>query len=355
MKCLESPHSLVFPSHGSHTDVIHNIHSVAMALYMLLLLMPCVTFSQNRIANRIPDLCLTIEGERCVFPFMYKGKEYHQCTYASSPSPWCSTLVDNNGTTVTNRWGDCDTSVCEVENTPGTTCTTVGGPSSGMPCIFPFRHNGVTYTTCTTDTLGQPWCSTATNSDGQHQQGQGKYGLCPSTCPGAEAVVTECIPGTTWTKECNTCICSSTGQATCTTTTCRSSTCTPGTTWSAECNTCVCSSTGEPVCTKNMCPGRCVVEAGPDNGAECVFPFSWGGKTYRGCTPWTYGGTFQGRGWCSTKTNEEGLHVNGEGNYGFCSSDCPLATDSDIRDRFTRIRDEDDAIVFQEPNNLAPQ
>jgi len=178
---------------------------------------------------------------------------------------------------------------------------------------------------------------------------------CVPPPPGAEAVIAECIPGTTWTKECNTCICSSTGQATCTTNSCRSSTCTPGTTWSADCNTCVCNSSGEPVCTKIVCQERCVVEAGPDKGAECVFPFSWGGKTYSGCTPWTYGGTFQGRGWCSTKTNEEGLHVNGEGNYGFCSSDCPLATDSDIRDRFTRIRDEDDAIVFQEPNNLAPQ
>ena len=54
------------------------------------------------------------------------------------------------------------------------------------------------------------------------------------------------------------------------------------------------------------------------------------------------------------RTDEEGLHVNGEGNYGFCSSDCPLVTDSDnIRDRITRIRE--DAIVFQEQNNLAPQ
>ena len=170
-----------------------------------------------------------------------------------------------------------------------------------MPCIFPFRHNGVTYTTCTTDNLGQPWCSTAIYNNGSHQHGQGKYGLCPSTCPGAEGFIANCVPSTTWTKDCNTCTCSSTGQSVCTTNTCRSTTCTPGSTWKDDCNTCVCGDTSTPVCTKNKCPGTCRVVSGPAMGTPCVFPFSWGGKTYNRCTPWTYGGSDQGKDWCSTK------------------------------------------------------
>jgi len=55
--------------------------------------------------------------------------------------------------------------------------------------------------------------------------------------------------------------------------------------------------------------------------------------------------------------------VGGEGNYGVCSSDCPMATDSAlIKDRFRGIRnddddddDDDDDILFPEDNNLAPQ
>jgi len=35
-----------------------------------------------------------------------------------------------------------------------------------------------------------------------------------------------------------------------------------------------------------------------------------------------YGGEHQGKFWCSTKVDSTGTHVNGEGNYGFCSSTC---------------------------------
>merc|ERR1712106_1318299 len=32
----------------------------------------------------------------------------------------------------------------------GATCQTIGGAKAGLPCIFPFTNNGVTYTACTT-------------------------------------------------------------------------------------------------------------------------------------------------------------------------------------------------------------
>merc|ERR1711956_131825 len=64
-------------------------------------------------------------------------------------------------------------------------CTSV----SGTACIFPFRHLGITYTSCaTTSDMADPWCSTATQEDGTHIQGN--EGVCPTTCPGATATTT---------------------------------------------------------------------------------------------------------------------------------------------------------------------
>ena len=79
-------------------------------LRLPLLLLPCLCYSQGReedkvlgIGIRIPTLCLTTEGERCIFPFMFKGQKYNQCTYTNSPTPWCATMLDSNGTAITNR------------------------------------------------------------------------------------------------------------------------------------------------------------------------------------------------------------------------------------------------------------
>ena len=44
------------------------------------------------------------------------------------------------------------------------------------------------------------------------------------------------------------------------------------------------------------------------------------------CTEWIYGGENQGSKWCSTKVDSQGVHVNGEGNYGFCGADCNVDT-----------------------------
>ena len=34
--------------------------------------------------------------------------------------------------------------------------------------------------------------------------------------------------------------------------------------------------------------------------------------------------------WCSIKTDSAGVHVNGIGNYGFCSNDCNQCKDSQL-------------------------
>eukprot|EP00092_Neocalanus_flemingeri_P011603 GFUD01012504.1.p1 GENE.GFUD01012504.1~~GFUD01012504.1.p1 ORF type:complete len:236 (+),score=49.73 GFUD01012504.1:79-786(+) len=231
-------------------------------LILPLLLLPFLGYSEGKeksptIGNRIPTLCLTTEGERCIFPFMFEGQKHSKCTYTSSFVPWCPTFLDSEGIVVNNRWGDCSTdrhSSCEIE-----------------PNYF----------------------STA-----------------------------NCIPGETFSDDCNTCVCRSNGLA---------------------------------VCTLSVCPVKCSVVTGPATGSECAFPFTWQGKTWTGCAPWTYGGPDQGKVWCSTATNNNGGHVNGKGNYGICGPDCPTGTDQEpiiIEGRINLIPN--DVIVFEESVNLAP-
>jgi len=139
------------------------------------------------IQNRMPNMCTTLEGERCIFPFVYNGFTHYKCTYIDSSTPWCATAVDSiNAEVITNNWGDCEvstTSSCQTESIEVPTCTTTSGPRPGQSCVFPFRHLGIVYETCTNVGQSASWCSTSTTSLGTHIDGE--YGFCPSTCPGA--------------------------------------------------------------------------------------------------------------------------------------------------------------------------
>merc|ERR1712107_558288 len=249
-------------------------------------------FSSNQ---RVPNSCSTLSGGTCVFPFIYNGVTHFQCTYTDSPTPWCATAVDSSGVVVTNSWGDCEvsaTSACQTESITVPTCTTTSGPRPGQSCVFPFRHLGIVYNSCTSVGQSAPWCSTSTTSAGTHIDGE--YGFCPSTCP---------------------------TDSTASVTTTTSTSCIPGSTFPQDCNVCVCDPLGVPVCTTNSC-GTCSAVSGPATGSACVFPFTYGGVTHQSCAEWIYGGEHQGKYWCSTKVDSTGTHVNGEGNYGFCSAEC---------------------------------
>jgi len=79
--------------------------------------------------------CSTIHGERCIFPFTYRGTTYRECTAVDSPTgPWCATSVSRVGTAV--DWGDCQAS-CHLF-TP-----TLPHPTHPHPalceCINPFQ------------------------------------------------------------------------------------------------------------------------------------------------------------------------------------------------------------------------
>ena len=64
---------------------------------------------------------------------------------------------------------------------------TVSGAKPNIPCIFPFRFNGVDYNECTWDhsflTGHKAWCSTLVNETGHHVGGQGEWGNCGTGCP----------------------------------------------------------------------------------------------------------------------------------------------------------------------------
>jgi len=51
-----------------------------------------------------------VENKQCIFPFKYKGKFYASCTKADTTNgkAWCATEVDDSGTVIDQKWGDCN-------------------------------------------------------------------------------------------------------------------------------------------------------------------------------------------------------------------------------------------------------
>jgi hypothetical protein len=49
------------------------------------------------------------EGVQCVFPFVYNGKAYDECTTDDYPLgvAWCATDIDENGEYIDGKWGHC--------------------------------------------------------------------------------------------------------------------------------------------------------------------------------------------------------------------------------------------------------
>merc|ERR1712168_266588 len=72
-----------------------------------------------------------------------------------------------------------------------------------------------------------------------------------------------------------------------------------------------CKATSEPLPP----PPPCYAE----DGYDCIFPFVWKGQAFSECTLFD---SSNGKHWCATKTDRNGNHVNGQGNYGFC--DCSV-------------------------------
>merc|ERR1719327_2057504 len=216
-------------------------------------------FSFQSSNTRVPNPCLTKANDTCIFPFTYNGVEYYRCTYADSPTPWCATMVDPNNTVVTNRWGDCSTSQFSncPEDTPDLPSCTA---ESGASCVFPFRHEGITYNSCaSTDLLSSAWCSTSTHENGTHILGS--ESLCPSTCPGATTTTTASSP--------------TSGTSTTTVSTTTTSLTTTTTTMPTTPSTTSILTTAAPDTKRS-----CVTTSGPAAGNPCFFPFTFAGTEH---------------------------------------------------------------------------
>lgn len=68
-------------------------------------------------------------------------------------------------------------------------------------------------------------------------------------------------------------------------------------------------------------PNQCRTEGGGNSNRKCLFPFIFREKIYRGCTN-DYDPN--GRLWCSTLVDENGNHISGQGEWGYCSNNCPI-------------------------------
>merc|ERR1711976_692003 len=55
---------------------------------------------------RGPGSKCTANGQNCVFPFKYKGKEYNSCTKAESYNgkAWCALELDSQGNVIPRKW-----------------------------------------------------------------------------------------------------------------------------------------------------------------------------------------------------------------------------------------------------------
>ncbi|KAM3618097.1 uncharacterized protein V6R79_015474 [Siganus canaliculatus] len=105
------------------------------------------------------------DGAKCVFPFVFLGKEYDSCTTEgrSDGYRWCATTDNFDRDT---KFGFC----------PSGDTTTIGGNSDGASCEFPFEFQGKEYNSCTSDGRGDGklWCATTDSFDDDK-----KWGFCP--------------------------------------------------------------------------------------------------------------------------------------------------------------------------------
>ena len=76
--------------------------------------------------------------------------------------------------------------VSVLEGSGDNCLTTPESRDPGEKCIFPFKFEGKTYYGCPPD-IDDPskggWCSTKTDSNGNHLSGYGAYGYCRKSCP----------------------------------------------------------------------------------------------------------------------------------------------------------------------------
>ncbi|CAH1255094.1 ELSPBP1 [Branchiostoma lanceolatum] len=101
-----------------------------------------------------------IEGSRCHFPFLYRGRVYTDCTSTLHGTPWCSTDEKYQG-----YWGECVPDVDNIVDNSMTESSIEAEETS--ECVIPFIYNGVVYYGCTSLNADYAWCSLTEKYFGQ--------------------------------------------------------------------------------------------------------------------------------------------------------------------------------------------
>ncbi|XP_053119943.1 uncharacterized protein LOC128330723 [Hemicordylus capensis] len=233
----------------------------------------------------------------CVFPFIFRGKFYHNCTTdgLGDGKLWCATTSNYVGDM---NWKLCEDSESETPlapalvdpqtisptsvllTVPQTIAPTFVLPSSGPKaespsCVFPFIYNGATYSTCTSEGMndGSFWCATSSNFDMDME-----WMYCNVTGPDPNVEGPSCVfPFIYKGKSYSTCTLEGMIDEIF---------------W--------CATTSNYDMDKNWM--YCNV-TGPDDTVEsppCVFPFIFKGKSYHTCTT---DGQSSGSFWCATTSN----------------------------------------------------
>ena len=146
--------------------------------------------------------CMTTTGEPCIFPFKHDGISYDSCTTIDDIEDWCAISVkpdesvDERGFCLKTNPACSDDATPTPTPTPTPTtlststqiCTT-----NGEPCIFPFKHDDISYDTCTMIDDSEEWCATSVKTDGSVD---GK-GYCDTTVVSCSNAVTPTPQSTT--------------------------------------------------------------------------------------------------------------------------------------------------------------
>ncbi|PFX26436.1 Fibropellin-1 [Stylophora pistillata] len=206
------------------------------------------------------------QGACCVFPFTYGGTTYNACTMADHSGLWCSLTAAYSGSWA-NCVGRCDKNpclnggVCTETRNDSYNCKCAGGYSGdncetelpcppgrrtdnpqGACCTFPFTYGGTTYNACTMVDHSQLWC---TLKAGYSRSWANCVGPCHKNPCLNEGVCTE----------------------------------TQNDSYNCKCAG---GYSGDNCEIELPClPGR---KTDNPQGACCVFPFLYGGKTYNACT-----------------------------------------------------------------------
>lgn len=216
-------------------------------------------------------------SKECVFPFIYKGIEYHRCTGIEWTSLWCST--ETTGEFIDGEWGNCDLWTCKEAdsilkanpNPHEGVCTAAAANANGYSafsnskkCVFPFIYKGIEYHRCTGVEYDRLWCSTNTTATGEYYEGE--WGNCDlGSCKEAVGIS------------------------------------------KANLNA------DEEICSAAIAIADKTYSSF-ENSKQCVFPFIYKGIEYSRCT-----GVDWGQLWCSTETSANGEYVDGE--WGNCDLD----------------------------------